>query len=117
MFDKKKLNFWRLAVLFTGMTITILFLLWSAPYKPKAAMMDGTMATMMKSMHISNLNIYDLVQNPRAQQPAASSADNTEEHHENSPAYKIGIMTTSVVFLLLPLLIGGSIILAIIWIK
>lgn len=113
MFDKKKLNFWRLAVLFTGMTITILFLLWSSPYKSKSAMMDGSMGTMMKSMHASNLNIYGLVQNPSTQQQNT----NVEEHHENSAAYKIGILTSSVIFLLLPLLIGGSIILAIIWIK
>jgi len=113
MFDKKKLNFWRLAVLFTGMTITILFLLWSSPYKSKSAMMDGTMATMMKSMHLSNLNVSDLLQYPRSQQNVESTAG----HHEDSQAYNIGVLTTSVVFLLLPLLIGGSIILAIIWIK
>jgi hypothetical protein len=113
MFDKKKLNFWRLAVLFTGMTITILFLLWSSPYKSKSAMMNSTMGTMMKSMHASNLSINGLLQNPSAQQQATS----TEQHHENSPVYKIGILTSSIVFLLLPLLIGGSIILTIIWIK
>ncbi len=113
MFDKRKLNFWRLAVLFTGMTIVILFLLWSSPYKSKSTMMNSSMGSMMKEMHLSNFNIYRVLQNPSAQQQVAT----TEQHHENSPAYKIGIMTSSIVFLLLPLLIGGSIILAIIWIK
>lgn len=111
MFNKRKLNFWRLAVLFAGMTVTILFLLWSSPYKSKSAMMNSSMGSMMKNMHISNLNIYGLLQNPSAQQQII----NTKEHHENSPAYKIGILTSSLVFLLLPLVIGGSIILAIIW--
>jgi hypothetical protein len=113
MFDKKKLNFWRLAVLFAGMTITILFLLWSSPYKSKSSMMNGSMANMMKSMHTSNLNLYGLLQNPSTSQQAIS----TKAHHENSPAYKLGILTSSIVFILLPLVIGGSIILAIIWIK
>lgn len=113
MFDKRKLNFWRLAVLFTGMTITILFLLWSSPYKSKAVMMNSSMGSMMKNMHLSNLNVYELLQTPSSQQQVTT----TEQHHENSPAYKIGILTSSIVFLLLPLLVGGAIILAIIWIK
>lgn len=114
MFDKGKLNFWRLTVLFLGMTITILFLLWSSPNKSKSAMMDSSMGSMMKNMHASNLNIYGLLQNPSNEQ---SQASNTAEHHKDSAAYKIGVLSSSIVFLLLPLLIGGSIILAIIWIK
>lgn len=113
MFDKKKLNFWRLAVAYAGITITILYLQWSPPFKSKSAMMNTTMANMMRQMHASNLKIDDLLQNPRAPQKKAEMAG----HHVDSPAYKMAVLTTSAVFLLLPLVIGGSIILAIIWIK
>jgi hypothetical protein len=115
MFDKKKLNFWRLAVLFSGMTITILFLMWSSPYNTQSAMMNTSMVSMMKDMHISDLSIRDLLQNPGTQEYQQES--DTEEHHKGSPLYNIGILTTSVVFLLIPFLIGGSVILGIIWIR
>jgi hypothetical protein len=113
MFDKKKLNFWRLAVIFTGITITILYLLWSSPNKSKSAMMDGSMGSMMKSMHISNLTVNGLLSNPKAPKQTAD----TEAHHQDSPIYKTAVVVTATVYLLLPLVIGGSIILAIIWIR
>ena len=113
MFHKKKLNFWRLAVIYTGITAAILLLLWNSPNESKSAMMDGSMGSMMKSMHMQNTTIYDLLGNPEAQQ----ESDQTASHHENSPVYNMGVLTTGVVFLLLPIIIGGSIILAIIWIK
>ena len=113
MFNKKKLNFWRLAVCYTGITAAILLLLWSSPYKSKSAMMDGSMGSMMKSMHMENITIYDLLGNPEAQQKSNDMAS----HHEDSPVYTMGVLTAGIVFLLLPIIIGGSIMLAIIWIK
>lgn len=113
MFAKKKLNFWRLAFIYIGLTVTILLLLWSSPYKSQSAMMDGSMGSMMKSMHMSNASIYDLLGNPEAQQQTNESSG----HHDNSPVYNMAVLTTGIVFLLLPLIIGGSIMLAIIWIK
>lgn len=115
MFDKRKLNFWRLALLYTGATIVILFFLWSSPYTPKSQMMASSMGNMMKAMHLSNITIYDLIGNQGAEQ----STSETANHHkdESSPVYKMGIMTTSIIFLLLPFVIGGTVILAIVWIK
>jgi hypothetical protein len=115
MFDKKKLNFWRLALFYTGATIVILFFLWSSPYKPNAQMMESSMGNMMKTMHLSNITIYDLMGNPRAEQ----STSETESHHndDSSPIYNMSIITTSIIFLVLPLIIGGTIILTIVWIK
>lgn len=114
MFNKRKLNFWRLAVFYIGATASILLLLWSSPYKSQSAMMDGSMGSMMKSMHMSNATIYDLLVNPEGQQ---QQSNDSASHHENSPVYNMGVLTTGAIFLLLPLIIGGSIILAIIWIK
>ncbi|MGJ7920265.1 hypothetical protein [Neobacillus sp. LXY-4] len=114
MFDKKKLNFWRLAVIYIGMTATILLLLWSSPFKSQTAMMGSSMGSMMKGMHASDTTIYSLLSNPVDQQ---QQMNGMAGHHENSPVYNIGVLTTGTIFLLLPLIIGGSIILAIIWIK
>ena len=113
MFHRKKLNFWRLAVCSIGITAAILLLLWSSPDKSKSSMMGGTMGNMMKSMHMQNITIYDLLGNPEVQQKSEEMAS----HHDNSPVYTMGVLTTGIVFLLLPLIIGGSIMLAIIWIK
>lgn len=115
MFDKKKLNFWRLALLYLGATILILFFLWSSPYKPNSQMMDSSMGNMMKTMHLSNITIYDLMRNEGAEQ----SSNEMDSHHQDksSSVYNMGIMTTSIIFLLLPFIIGGTIILAIVWIK
>jgi hypothetical protein len=113
MFHKKKLNFWRLAFLYTGMIATILLLLWNSPNKSNSAMMDGSMGSMMKGMHTQNITIYDLLSNPEAKQKMEEMAS----HHENSPVYNMGVLTTASVFLLLPIIIGGSIMLAILWIK
>ena len=113
MFNKKKLNFWRLAVCYTGITVVILLLLWSSPYKSKSAMMDGSMGSMMKNMHMQNITIYDLLSNPEKQKKSNEMAS----HHEDSPVYNMGVLTAGTIFLLLPFIIGGSIMLAIIWIK
>ncbi|MEW9122352.1 MAG: hypothetical protein AB2421_06515 [Thermotaleaceae bacterium] len=115
MFHKKKINFWRLAVFYIGVTAVILLLLWGSPFKSPPAMMDGSMGNMMKSMHMTNPTIYGLLGNPEAQQQQQTNEN--ANHHNNSPAYNMGILTTGIVFLLLPLIVGGSIILAIIWIK
>ena len=115
MFDKKKLNFWRLAFIFTGITVIILFMLWSSPQSGKASMMDSSMGNMMKSMHVSNIDIYDLF----------GKAENSEQmnqmtqmHSSQSPIiYKLSFVTTSIIFILLPFIIGGTIILALVWFK
>lgn len=123
MFNKKKIHFWRLAFLFAGITILVLFFQWSAPNQQKAAMMNTSMGDMMKSMQLSNVNIRDLVKgNDMAQSSSNgsnSSSGSTDSHHsdENSRILKMSFLTTAIIFLSLPLIIGGTIILTIIWIK
>lgn len=77
--------------------------------------MDGSMGSMMKSMHMPNATIYDLLGNPEVKQQ--QQVNESSGHHDNSPVYNMGVLTTGIVFLLLPVIIGGSLILAIIWIK
>jgi len=119
IFDKKKLNFWRLAFVFGGLTIIILLLLWSSPGQPKAQMMTSSMGNTMKQMHVSNITIYDLLKKDEMQDQTQSQTSETSSHHQNQASimFKLNFLTTALIFLLLPLIIGGSIILAIVWIK
>lgn len=115
MFDKKKKNFWLLAIIFIAITITILFSLWNSPQaSQRAAMMNTSMGNMMKSMHLSNLKIYDLFNQEIEQQ--ISEAEN---HHatQASVIYQLNFISTAVIFFLLPFIIGGTILLAIVWVR
>lgn len=119
VFDKKKLNFWRLAFIFLGLIITVLFLLWGSPQEPKSQMMDGSMGNMMKQMHVSNITIYDLLTNKETQNQMQTQSSGMDSHHQSQgeAIIKLHFLTTAIIFILLPLIIGGSIILAIVWIK
>ena len=119
MFDKRKLNFWRLAFLFAGLAIITLFLLWNSPQEKQAQMMDGSMGNMMKQMHVSNITIYDLLGKGGQQGQMAEQMSEMHSHHQGQAPmiYKLNYLSTAAIFLLLPLIIGGSIILAIVWIK
>lgn len=119
MFDKKKLNFWRLAFIFFGLAIIILFLLWNSPQQQKAQMMSGSMGSTMKQMHVSNITIYDLLKNDEAQNGMQSTMSEMASHHQNQGTgiYKMNFLITAMIFLLLPLIIGGTIVLAIVWLK
>lgn len=119
MFDKKKLHFWRLAFIFGGFTIIILFLLWSSPQEPKAQMMTSSMGNTMAQMHVSNITIYDLLKSGNMQKQSQSQTDSMSSHHASQApiVVTLNFLTTVLIFLLLPLIIGGSIILAIVWIK
>lgn len=121
MLDKKKLNFWRLAVIFMGFTIITLTALWLSPQENKATMMNESMAN-MASMHLENITIYDLVGSSDTDVSSSDSATtqtDSSQHHEGetSGVEALGIITTIIIFALLPLLICGTIILAIVWIK
>ena len=119
MFDKRKLNFWRLTFLFGGLAVITLFLLWSSPQESKAQMMDGSMGSMMKQMHVSNVTIYDLLGKGGQQGQMEEQMSEMHSHHQGQAPiiYKLNYLSTAAIFLLLPLIIGGSIILAIVWIR
>lgn len=126
MFDKKKLNFWRLVFIFTAFTLTVLFLLWNSPKGNVAKMMQNDMGSMMK-MHTSNLKIYDLLQaeehaehHGSAGQTGNAMSDTSSQHQHGNHSlsiYRLSYLSTALIFLLLPLIIAGVIILAIVWIS
>lgn len=117
MFDKKKINFWRLAFAFTGLVIFVLMILWGGQKELKAQMMDGSMGSMMTQMHAQDQRLYDLVQlNPEQQENFLGDNSSHQSHHQKSPEIaSLNIATTLIIFLLLPFIIGGSVFLAIVW--
>jgi ribonuclease D len=119
IFDKKKLNFWRLAFIFAGLVVIILVLLWNSPQESKAQMMDSSMGNIMKQMHVSNISIYDLLKKEDIQNQMQSEMSEMSSHHSNQASiiFKLNFLSTAMIYFLLPLIIGGSIILAIVWIK
>jgi hypothetical protein len=119
MFDKKRINFWRLCFVFSGITIITLVLLWSSPKLPKAQMMDGSMGNMMKQMHVQGKTIYDLFSSDNGQSQMKENMKEMHSHHQGqSPViYKLNFLSTAIIFILLPLILGGAIILTIVWIK
>ena len=115
MFNKKKMHFWRLVLLFGALILITLFLLWSNAPMQKAGMMDSSMGNMMKSMHLSNITIYNLFDTMNSQQEMSAM----KSHHLNrAPViYQLSFLTTSIIFILLPFIIGGAILLGIVWIR
>ncbi len=125
MFGKKKLNFWRLAILYMGFTGITLISLWLAPQEKLATMMNESMAN-MASMHLKNTTIYDLVGSSDASsnktnsgKSSLSQSNVSSQHHdkESSGIKTLSIITTVIIFAFIPLIIFGTIILAIVWIK
>lgn len=119
MLNKKKLNFWRLAFLFAGLAIITLVLLWNSPQEKQAQIMNGSIGNMMKQMHVSNITLYDLLVKGRQQGQMAEQMNEMHSHHQDQTPiiYKLNYLSTALIFLLLPLIIGDSIILAIVWIR
>ena len=115
MFDKKKINFWRLTFLFAGLVIITLFMLWNSPQEPKSQMMGDSMGNMMKQMHASNITIYDLL--GKNEQQDQMNEMHSQQQGQSPMMHKMNFLSTAVIFTLLPFIIGGSVILAIVWIK
>lgn len=115
MFDKSKLNFWRLVFIFGGLIAVVLGVLWSSQREPDSQMMNSNMGSMMKSEHLKNTTIYDLLKNPIQE----NQMGETQNHHQSQATniVNLSFISTAVIFLLLPFIIGGAITLMILWIK
>lgn len=116
-FDKKKILFWRVAFVFAALTITVLIILWNSPREQNTQMMEVSMGNMMKQMHVSNITIYDLMRNMEIPSQKKAQISEMHSHHQGQATviYKLNFLSTATVFLLLPFIIGGAVILAIVW--
>jgi hypothetical protein len=115
MFDPKKRNFWRLALFFSALVIITLVILWQAPGEPVASMMPDSMGNMLKQMHLNNITIYDLFKSDAMQ--AQMQAMPGHQPGQLRFSLQLSALTTTTIFLLLPFIIGGAVILGIVWIK
>ncbi|MFZ5353712.1 MAG: hypothetical protein ACOZCL_13460 [Bacillota bacterium] len=115
MFDKKKIHFWILTLIFMSITGIVLFMLWNSPQEGKTSLITKSMGNMMKNMHISNAKISDLLKSEEKPQ----QMEDMHGHHIDQALVvnRLGIWTTAVIFLLLPLVIAGSVLLAFVWIR
>ncbi|NPV92820.1 MAG: hypothetical protein HPY50_18800 [Firmicutes bacterium] len=111
---KKKLNFWRLALTFTAVTIAAV--LWvNGPNRGVVSGMDASMGNMMKKEHALGIRISDLF-GPAEESP---QMDQMHEHHTSQGQLIVSthVLTTAAVMLMLPLVVAGSVFLAVVWIK
>lgn len=115
MISKKKLHFLQLAFVFTAITICTLLYDWSnnMNLSNSMSMMSQSMGNMMSSMHLKNTQLSDLISYKEQEQ------SNMSMSHEPKEGYikEIHYITTIVIVILLPFIIGGTVFLAITWIK
>ena len=120
MFDKKKLHFWQLFIIFASITIISLLYSWGSNSNIPVSMpmMQKSMGDMMQ-MHLKDVTIADLIRQEEQPNQASQSDNDMSSHHEEQELFlkMIHQLTTATIILLLPLIIAGSIFLAIIWVK
>jgi hypothetical protein len=115
MFNKTKIIFWRMAFIYGGIAVITLFLLWNSPSAGQSKMMNKSMGNSMKSMHLTNTTIYNLFRGENMSKQMESMASHMEK--PDPIKYNVGFLGTSIIFLLIPFIIGGTIVLGIVWIK
>lgn len=115
--DKKKLHFFRLCVIFGTIVLLTLMAEWSMPgaTKDSTSMMNSSMGSMMSSMHLNDISLSDLFNQAERQETASG----TSSHHsgEETALGSLHYFTTISIVFLLPFIIGGSIFLAIVWLR
>jgi len=112
---RKKLNFWRLAFISAALVILTLMSVGHFSHPGNRSPMDASMGNMMKKEHAAGIGIYDLFGAPET----SPQMEQMHEHHRNQSGLIVAthVLTTGVILVLLPLMVAGTIILAIAWIK
>lgn len=107
-------SFWILLILFGLLTIAGLMINQSAQSGSMGDMMSMSMGGMMKQMHASNLTVAELLQS--AYESHGMSMGDMAGHHEIPPLLQsIGFLSTVTIFILLPLILGGTALLLVLW--
>ena len=118
MAKSKKQNFWLLVIVFVGITIVALQIEWNSPRDPEATMMNKSMGNMMKQEHLSNVTLRQLLAYNLPENMMGQSSGHSNHHGEaDQMLFGINRVTTLVIFALIPLILGGTVFLAVIWIK
>lgn len=107
----KKISFWILLIFF-GLLILAGLALNSGNSSGDIAMMGLSMGGMMKVHHIGQINPADLLK-PIVEDHGMGD---TAGHHWLGPLLEsVAFLTTITVFLLVPLLLGGAVLLIVMW--
>jgi len=108
MKDKKK-SFWLLLILFSAITLAIIV---NNQFQGGSDM-GLSMAGMMKNHHTSQLKPADLLK-PMVEDHGMGDL---QGHHEPNPLMaSVGFITTVIIFIAIPLLLGGTVMLIVLWI-
>jgi hypothetical protein len=117
LLKNKKLPFYKLSFISIGVVVITLLINWGyfLPMEKTESMMAKSMGNMMSSMHLKNIKLSDLFVAEAENKSSISSNNSTE----TTISYKKGIhyITTITIIVLLPLIIGGTVFLTIVWIK
>lgn len=118
MAKSKKQNFWLLVIVFTGITMVALQLEWNSPRGPEAAMMNQSMGNMMRGEHLQNITLSQLLSNNQPENMMGNASGHSEHHGEmDQMLFGINRVTTLLIFSLIPLILGGTVFLVVIWLK
>lgn len=111
---KGKNGFWLLLILFS--LITMMVVMNGENYGVEIMTeMDGTMGSLMQKQHPTNLNISSIIKG--AVGSASHHLQTVTGHHQVDFFLRsIDFSGTALILLLLPLMVGGSVLMIILWI-
>lgn len=118
--QKNKLPFWQLSTIFIMITLLTLGISYGYGIEQNTGMMSqmmgSSMGNMMGSMHAQNITIPDLIRQQEMMEAATGQNQDHASHHEDAgPLKTTHYLTTATIAVLLPLILAGTVFLAIIW--
>ncbi|WP_310828740.1 hypothetical protein [Paenibacillus pedocola] len=118
MFNKQKKPFWQLCSVFAVIVGLALALSWGNRTE-NVAQMDHSMANMMKDEHLGNTTVQDLFTfgTNDSVEVASVNSEHTGHHSQEGKLYTMHIVTTALLVLTLPIILAGTVFLAIVWPK
>lgn len=118
MFNKQKRPFWQLCSVFGVIIGLVLALSWGNRTED-VAQMNHSMADMMKDEHLGNTTVQELFSFEESDNPevAADNSEHTGHHIQEGKLYTMHIVTTALLVLTLPMILAGTVFLAIVWPK
>lgn len=120
MLDKKKIHFWQLTFVFASITILALAYSYGSYNGNQSQMMSTSMGQMM-GMHLNNITVRELI-TQQEQVDLNQNQTQTSEHSSHHSGMNnfitiIHFLSIAIIVMLLPFIMGGSVFLAIVWLK
>jgi hypothetical protein len=123
--DKRKLHFFQLVIIFGAITVLALAYAWgnNRGQLSSTSMMGQSMGNMMRSMHLQNVTMGDLLKRQEQQEQQAGGSIPSDgshgSHHNGNEGFleATHLLTTAAIVVMLPFIIAGTVFLAILWLK